>query len=54
MELSPSQVATSCATTQELPNTVWNLEVHYHVHKSPPLVPIMSQIYPVCNLEDPS
>jgi hypothetical protein len=47
MKQSPSWEVNSYSASQEAPHLLWNLKVHYCVHKTLPLDPILNKMNPV-------
>jgi len=47
MQHSPSWEAKNHSASQEIPLDLYNPKVHYHVHKSSTLAPILRQKHPV-------
>jgi hypothetical protein len=50
MQQNPCWEINSNSASQEISRNLWNSKVYYHVHKIPPLVPIMSQMHPFYNI----
>ena len=44
MEQSPSWEANSSTASQETPHILWNPNIYYRIHKSPPRAPILHWI----------
>jgi len=51
MQQSTSSKANGSSASEGIPHILWYLRIHYHVHKSPQVVPVLSQINPLHTLQ---